>query len=316
MWTTTYRTHKLNDVILEESIRNKINRYIQIKDIPNLIIMGKHGIGKTYLAETIALELNANTCVVTPSLEKDLKIFQKTFETFCKKNVNENIKRIMIIDDVDNFQQKNQMLITAYVNNYNNIKFIFTCNELNITDQIQSRCVILNLSMDSTEKIIEHLNKICLKEKIDVDESILVRLCEIYQNNINIIMNTLQVMSQTNKKITKKDLNKICDIPDSEIIDELFLLCIKKDKKKLIQKISELNTDGYSCSDVLEIMFNTLKKTEYKSVSDETTIYNLSEDIKIKFLKILGKSRYQVNKINESLLQFIICMIKLCDCVV
>src|SRR5579863_6482924 len=112
-WVEKYRPHKVNDLVLDEATCNKIKKIIFDKNMPNIIISGSPGIGKTTTILCMArnilgssykdavIELNASD-------ERGVKVVQERIETFCKTR-NSNIQhKIVLLDEADNMTKKAQ----------------------------------------------------------------------------------------------------------------------------------------------------------------------------------------------------------------
>lgn len=311
MWSDKYNPTHLKDVIIDSNIRRKLNGFIKNKNIPNLIVTGVTGIGKSSLLNCLAHdfygdEISMYVYKINSSLEKNIKQLQEIIEMFCKKKLVENQvkKKMFIIDDIDNIPNKIQSIIALMIEKYPNIYFTFTCNNsTDIIEMIQSRCVILHLQRPTKDQLMTHLKLICKREEYKYSNEALERVCFISQGDIRLAINNLQVICDGFNEVSIENLEKICDTPNIVLLRNIIDMCINKNKTDALIIVTQLCEDGYYCSDILGGMFDILK-------SSECTI---QDNIKIPFLTIIGKMRYLVSKKIDGLLQLERCIIKLCD---
>ena len=153
-WVEKYRPKVSNDIILDNFMKQKINKILELKSIPNMIITGEPGTGKTStiicLSKEIynekdfyeyVLELNASD-------DRGLTIINNKILPFCKKKTKNNIIKLIILDEADSITTKAQNLLSNIISEYRkNTRFVFICNDCTqITESIQSRCMIIKYS--------------------------------------------------------------------------------------------------------------------------------------------------------------------------
>ena len=311
MWADRFKPLHMRDVIIDDDVRRKLNGFIQTKNIPNMIVTGITGIGKSALIDCLARDFykdNYDTYVykVNSSLEKNIKLLQEMLETFCKKKLDENQiqRKMFIIDDIDNIPSKLQSIIALMMEKYTNIYFTFTCsNTTDIIEIIQSRCIILHIQRPTHDQIITHLGLICKHGKYKYTNDALERIYFISQGDVRLAINNLQVICDGFGDVTLENLDKICDAPNIVRLRNLIDMCIARKYRDSIMEITQLCNEGYYCSDILGVMFDILKATDC----------NIPDNIKISYLKIIGKTRYLVNKKIDSFVQLERCIIKLCN---
>ena len=123
-WVEKYRPSKLKDLLLDDIIYNKINFFIKNKEIPNLLLVGEPGTGKT---STILCLLNSiyndteiknNMLELNASDDRGLIMINSKIIPFCKKKGYNNMRKVIILDEADNITQKAQYLIANLINDY------------------------------------------------------------------------------------------------------------------------------------------------------------------------------------------------------
>jgi len=312
MWAIKHEPQRIDDIILDDNIKQKLCGFVRNKYVPNIIITGCQGIGKTTITKCIVKELygdinNDLVCNVNSIVDDNIKNISEILNFFCRKKVeNANKQKIVITNDIDNMPIKIQNTIASCMEKYKQIGFIFTCNNLRINEILQSRCIIIYIQRPTDEKIVEHLKQICHSEKYSFDDDGIRKICFISQCDVRYAINLLQIICESFKHISIENINKINDMPDTVVISSILDACVKKNTVSAFKIINQLDIDGYACSDVLCGMFDVIKAVDSK----------IPENIKINFLNVISKSRYNVSKKLDSKLQLEKCVIKLCSIIV
>jgi replication factor C subunit 2/4 len=327
-----YRPRKLSELIIDPIIFNKINSIITHRDVPNIIFTGKSGVGKTSTIHCIAkaiypkneyqesiLELNASD-------DRGIKSVHETIINFCKKKVyfKEGYAqhKLLILDEADNITPKAQRLINSIMEKYPTTRFAFTCNNsADIIESIQSRCVIIRFSKPPLKDFITRIHNICDAESITYDENSLDYLFEICQKDLRQTINMLELTYHTYDKITKENINKICDIPSQSILNDLYDSVINKNVKNICTLVNKFQTDGYYSLDVLlhfiqfikNIKIDKPKSNKHKTMEEE--LYELEhpveklsdeddpEEKKMNLINILSNYSYIMSKSSTSYIQ-------------
>lgn len=312
-WIEKYRPKDISDVILDPNTLSKIKKMISEKDMPNIIITGVPGIGKTTTIKCIARGLygsHANDAVLelNASDERGIKTVDDLITNFCKKSFNFKSDnnytkhKMIILDEADNITEKAQHSINKKMEEYNaTTRFAFTCNKSSdILEAIQSRCIILRYVRLQASKVIEKLEEICDNEKLSYTEEALNELAIISQGDLRAAINNLQAVYNGMNEITVKNVYIVCDKPQPVILQQILTLCKESDIKSAFNIMSELKKSGYSESDIVLGFMNVIKldcklsendknfilkkvcKTAYnisKGVSTELQLYGLLADI-------------------------------------
>ena len=175
-WSEKYRPKQFNNLILNKKLQLKFDKMIRSGEIPNMILTGYPGSGKTSTVMCLAKQIinnniNDNLLEFNASDNRGLDIIKNRIFNFCKRKTNNNYLKIIILDEADNLTKKAQNTISNFMEEYKNTtRFLFTCNLNNdIIESIQSKCFLINYSNLDTTKIIDRLEYICKKEKLDYD---------------------------------------------------------------------------------------------------------------------------------------------------
>ena len=198
-WVEKYRPTNSNDIILEPFIKEKIIKIIDTENIPNMIITGEPGTGKTstilFIANHIykteyseyVLELNASD-------DKGLPIINNIIYPFCKKK--KNINKLIILDEADTITIKAQNLLSNILSEFiNTTRFVFICNDCTqIIESIQSKCIIIKYPKINKENLETKIEYICKNENIPYDKNGIETLLFVSMQDIRQIINTKQII--------------------------------------------------------------------------------------------------------------------------
>lgn len=297
-----YRPRKIEELILDKIINTKIRNIILNKDIPNIIFTGKSGVGKTSTIHCVAraiyprkyhesiIELNASD-------DRGIKSVHETIINFCKRKVDYEPEfaqhKLLILDEADNITPKAQRLINSIMEKFPTTRFAFTCNNSSdIIESIQSRCIIIRFTKPPIQDFINRIKLICENEKIKYEESALRYLFEVCQKDLRQTLNMLELTYRTYNSITIEKINKICDIPSQETLNELLENITNKDIKKVCQIITQFQNQGYYSLDVLLHFIQYIKNCQ-----------TISENQRIELINILSNSSYIMSKSSTNYIQ-------------
>lgn len=295
-----YKPKNTSQLILNEILKLKIKQIVETKNIPNLILSGKSGIGKTAIIHAIAMELyprqNAGQILeINASDDRGIKIVNENIVNFC--NTCTQFKegfaqhKLVILDEADNLTSKAQKLISSTMDEFPNVKFVFTCNVINqIIISINSRCLPLEISNLPMNDVINRLKQICEIENINYSEGSLEYLFSFNNNNFRQTLNILEYVYQTDRTIITIDkINTVCGIPSEEQFNNILNLINAKNIKGICMECSSLQSNGYYANDTLIYFIQHLKYKEFEN--------------KMKILEHLSDSAYSMSSNTSNYLQ-------------
>jgi replication factor C subunit 2/4 len=312
-WIEKYRPKNIEDIVLDPNTYKKIKNIIEEKDMPNIIITGVPGIGKTTTIQCIARGIygkNVNQAILelNASDDRGIKAVQDTIITFCKKKIELDNKektfanhKIIMLDEADNMTGKAQRLINNLMEKYHKTtRFAFTCNNSSdIIEAIQSRCIIFRYYRLGQKQVIERLRYICDKESVPYENPALEELAVFAQGDLRHAINNLQLTYSGLVEVTVDNVYRMCDKPQTFIIKKLFAACIQKDSVTAFKILLDLKSNGYSGSDIMLSMSGTLKLPDFNLVSEAD---------KIKLLGKVSRASYIISKGIDTNLQLAGCI--------
>ena len=187
IWVEKYRPTTIDECILPKSIKKTFQDFVDRGEIPNMLLSGPPGIGKTTVAKAWCNQLGADYYVINGS---DEGRFLDTVRTNAKNFAStvsltsESKHKVIIIDEADNTTHDVQLLLRANIESfYKNCRFIFTCNYKNkLIEPLHSRCAVVDFSINNKTKptiaasFFKRLNDILEIERVEADKKVLVEL--------------------------------------------------------------------------------------------------------------------------------------------
>lgn len=315
-WIEKYRPKTTADLLLNDTLLTKINKIIKDKDMPNLLITGIPGIGKTTTIKCIVRKLygryvNDAVLELNASDDRGIKAVQDIIINFCKKKLDINPEdkklyashKIIILDEADNMTPKAQVSISSLIEKYHTTtRFALTCNNSSdIIEGIQSRCNIMRYMRIDAEKIYKRLKHICEIEHVPHTDGAVMIIAELAQGDVRTAINNLQLVYNCYKDIVDDFVYNICDKPQPTIIKNMLDACINGDLKKAISIFVGLKKSGFVESDIVLNMIYIVRngKTDWK------------ENIKHVFMNHICNTSYIISKGFDSPIQVTSCLAKI-----
>ena len=231
IWVEKYRPTTIDECILPENIKKTFKDFLNRGEIPNMLLAGPPGVGKTTVAKALCNELGADFYVINGSDEgRFLDTVRNNAKNFASTvSLSSEAKhKVIIIDEADNTGNDVQLLLRAFIEEFaGNCRFIFPCNYKNkILEPLHSRCVVVDFSIRGKEKqqiaasFFQRLNFILDKERIETDKKVLAELINKHFPDWRRVLNECQRYSVSGK-IDSGILAAFSDVAVNDLIKNL-----------------------------------------------------------------------------------------------
>ena len=231
LWVEKYRPKTIEDCILPTSIKKTFQDFLDKGEIPNMLLAGPAGCGKTTVAKALCNELGVDVYVINGSDEgRFLDTVRNTAKNFASTvSLQATGKhKVIIIDEADNTTNDVQLLLRAFTEEFSgNCRFIFTCNFKNkIIEPLHSRCACIDFSTNSKSKpqlaaqFFKRLQEILDTEGIEHDNKVLVELINKHFPDWRRVLNECQRYS-AGGKIDSGILATFSDVKVNDLVKKL-----------------------------------------------------------------------------------------------
>jgi DNA polymerase III delta prime subunit len=229
LWTEKYRPKKIEDCILPERLKKPFQEYVNQSNIPNLLLAGGAGVGKTTVAKAMCEEIGCDYMVINGSDESGIDTFRTKIKNYASSMSLSGGRKVIIIDEADylNPNSTQPALRNAIEEFAINCSFIFTCNyKTRIIEPLHSRCAVIDFGLKNDEKasmasqFFKRLQSVLQTEKIEYDDKVIAELVKKHFPDFRRVLNELQRYSQFGK-IDVGILAQIGNIQLQEIVKHI-----------------------------------------------------------------------------------------------
>jgi len=202
-WSERYRPSTIDECVLPDRLKNTFNNFIAQGEIPNLLLLGPHGIGKTTTAKAMLESLKKNYLTIPASLKGDMDTLRNEIMGFASTVSFLPGRKYVILDEADFLGWKTQPALRNFMQDFSkNCGFILTANYKNkIMPELRSRCAEVDFTLTKKEGVglakqfLDRLTNILDQEKVTYDKKALVEIIIKYFPDWRRILNESQYLA-------------------------------------------------------------------------------------------------------------------------
>jgi DNA polymerase III delta prime subunit len=208
LWVEKYRPKTVEDTILPADLKATFQQFVDQKNVPNLILTGGPGVGKTTIAKAMLEELGCNYIVINGSMNGNIDTLRNEIKNFASTVSFSGGRKYVILDEADYLNpQSTQPALRNFMEEFSaNCGFILTCNFLNrIIAPLHSRCSVVHFKINASDKpklagrFMKRMTGILQKENVEFEEKVVAELIMKHFPDWRRVLNELQRYSATGK---------------------------------------------------------------------------------------------------------------------
>jgi len=207
LWVSKYRPKCVEECILPEQIKKTLIGYRETGTVPNLLISGSAGIGKTSSIIALVQELGMDYIMINGSNENGVDVLRTKITNYASSVSLTGGRKVVIIDEADYLTPQAQAIFRGVIEEFaGNCSFVFTCNYKNrLIDPLHSRCAVIDYKLPADEKpllaqvFMKRVETILKEEGVEYDRKVVIELVKKHFPDFRRVLGELQRYSVSGK---------------------------------------------------------------------------------------------------------------------
>ena len=300
LYVEKYRPHKIEECILPDRLKKVFQDYVTKGDIPNLMLTGSAGVGKTTVAKAMCEEIGCNFLFINSSDERGIDVLRTKIKGYASTVSLTGGRKVIILDEADYLTPEAQAGLRGAIEEFSdNCSFIFTCNfKARLIDALHSRCSVVDFTLKADEKLVmasqmfRRLTNILNEEGIGYDKQVLGKIVQRYFPDYRRTLNELQRYS-TSGNI---DAGVLSQVESVRKLDDLISYLKDKDFSSMRKWV--VNNSDIDQSRI------------FRSIYDNLCVYLKPETVPQAVIT-LAKYQYQAAFVADQELNLVACLTEL-----
>ncbi len=300
-WVEKYRPKYLNEVVGNEEAIDRLRVIARQGNLPNIIISGPPGTGKTTSILCLAREMLGDSVKeavleLNASDSRGIDVVRSKIKAFAQKKVTlpPGRHKLIILDEADSMTKGAQQALRRTMELHSKTtRFALACNiSSKIIEPIQSRCAILRFTRLDDKELVKRLHEVLTTENIhEYDDSGIEALVFTAQGDMRQALNNLQATYSGTGFISAVNVFKVVDQPHPVTIHSILTCCNEGKLREAIADLEALWHQGYAAIDIVGTLFRVCKTAD------------ISDTKKLAFIREIGFANMSIAEGNDTLLQ-------------
>jgi replication factor C small subunit len=293
IWIEKYRPQKLDDIVGQDEIVERLSSYVKSGNLPHLLFTGSAGVGKTTAAVTLAREFfkdswQMNFRELNASDERGIDVVRNQIKQFARTTpLGDAEFKILFLDEADALTTDAQAALRRTMESYaQTCRFILSCNySSKIIDPIQSRCAIYRFKPLGEAAVKEEVHRIARKEGLSITKEAMDAIVYIAQGDMRKAINALQGAAIISNKIDDKMVYAITSTARPDEIDDLLKRSLGGDFDGAESVLAFLLHDrGIAPNELINQCYRAIVKM------------NLDRGLKVELIDHLGETDFRLSE--------------------
>lgn len=295
-WVEKYRPQTLDDIVGQEAIISRLEKYVGEESMPNLMFTGPAGVGKTTTAIALVKSIlgeywKQNFLELNASDARGIETVRNNIKNFCRLKPVGAPFRIIFLDEVDNMTKDAQHALRREMEMYTKTaSFILSCNySSKIIDPIQSRCAIFRFAPINEGDIVKRLEYVCNQENVNYTLEGLESIVYFSEGDMRKSINILQASSSEGEGITEEAVYAVVSKAKPQNISQMITEALSGDFLKARDILRDtMVMEGVSGEDMVSQIYSDVAKRVYEG--------KMSAEIYIRLIEAIANCDFRIRE--------------------
>lgn len=293
VWAEKYRPRRLDDIIDQRHVADRVKAFVQARNIPHMMFAGPPGSGKTTMALCVAQELfgeawRQNSLETNASDERGIETVRRKIKDFARiRAIGDAPFRLIILDEADALTAEAQQALRRTMESFTRTaRFILCVNySSRVIEPIQSRCAVFRFRPLVKQDAAVFIDRVAEGEGLKLAPRAAEAVMHLAEGDLRKVTNLLQAAATKGKEITEATVYDVAAQARPDDVHIMLEKALKGDFHEARQKLLEmLHVQGLAADDIL-------RETHRQIYS-----LDLAEEQKVQLLEALGEFEFRISQ--------------------